>query len=87
MTVRPVGQLLDSLGVVADLEDDDLVSDALVLLRCTPPEGPGGVVIAASEGLNWVDQIGIIRSSQVIVEAAETARYYNRFSDDEDDDD
>lgn len=86
MTVQKIGQLLDSLGVVAELEDDDLVSDAVVLLRTTPAEGPGGVTIAASDGLNWVDQIGLIRSSQVIVEAAETARYYNRFNDEDDDD-
>lgn len=68
--MRRIGDLIDSLGVDAELADDDLVDEAVVVLRIHPAsEHRSGVVIAASDDLTWVSQLGLIHAARVIVEA------------------
>lgn len=68
---RKVGELLDSLNVTADLDDTDLVTDALVILRVTPQPGQDGVVIAASEGLTHLTELGMATRAADIIRRPE----------------
>lgn len=57
---QPIGQLLDSLGVVHEPEDGELVASAFVLLRVIEPDGSEAVRYAKSEGMGWVEIIGML---------------------------
>lgn len=63
MAEQRIGQLLDSLGVTAELEDDDMPTDALVLIKAVQPDGKVAIVIAASETLDWVSQTGLLHGA------------------------
>lgn len=67
MADRKVGELLDSLGVTAELAEGDMVSDAVVLLKVVPEGGPVAVCIAQSEGLSWLDQLGLVTAAAEII--------------------
>lgn len=60
VTARPVGELLDRLGVTAELADADTVEGALVLLRVTGPGRPARAVVASSAGLAGLDRSGLL---------------------------
>lgn len=63
MTDRPVGELLDSFGVVAELDDDDLVSDAVVLLKVVSTDGQVALTIACTPSLDWISQAGMLHAA------------------------
>jgi hypothetical protein len=64
---RPIGQLLDALGVRADIADEDLPTAAVVLLKLVGEDGTPLIAIADSEGLSWLDQHGIVSAAWEIV--------------------
>lgn len=57
---QKVGSLLDSLGVTVELEETDMISDALVLLRISPEQGSSGVLIGASDNLDHIVALGML---------------------------
>jgi len=67
MADRKVGDLIDALGVVADVDDGDLVPCAVVLLKSVDEDGQVGLTIASSEGLSWLDQLGIVEAAKQII--------------------
>jgi hypothetical protein len=67
---RQIGDLLDSLGVTADIDDGDMVPSALVLLKAVGEDGTVGLTLAPSEGLSWLDQLGMLAAAQSIVDQA-----------------
>lgn len=67
VTVRKVGDLLDSLGVTADLRDDDLPAAAVVLLKIVGDDGKVAIAVGDSEGLSWLDQFAIVGAGWQIV--------------------
>ncbi|WP_143203964.1 hypothetical protein [Streptomyces kebangsaanensis] len=77
----PVGQLLDSLGVRAHLEDGDLVADALVLLKVIKADGGVGLFKARSESLDWITALGMLTAAQEI----ENSGYADDVDEDEED--
>lgn len=64
---RNIGDLLDSLGVKADLDDEDMVPSAVVLLKTVSMDSGVAVTIASSEGMSWLDQLGLIEAARLIV--------------------
>jgi hypothetical protein len=60
---RPVGVDLDRLRVVADLDDDDVISGAVVLLSVLEPSGQEALVVGASDGLSMIAKQGLISSA------------------------
>ena len=62
-----VGQILDTIGVTADLDDTDLVSSAVVVLSILV-EGDSNprLCIASSEGQSWIEQAGMLRLAERI---------------------
>lgn len=70
MAEHKIGDLLDALGVLAEIEDGDLVPSAVVLLKSVGEDGEVGLVIASSDGLSWLDQLGLIEAAKQIVTAS-----------------
>lgn len=67
MEPQPIGGLLDSLDVTADLDEGDLVSSAVVVLSVlkdgvTTPQ----LCIANSDGMGWIEQAGLLRLAERI---------------------
>lgn len=64
----PIGEILDQLGVTADIEADDLVSSAVVVLSVLVPGSDNPrLTIANSEGISWIQQAGLLRLAERIV--------------------
>lgn len=63
MPDQPIGQLLDTLGVTAELDDGDLVTDALVILKILQPDGSIALSIGATDTRDWINQTGLLRAA------------------------
>ncbi len=64
---RTVGQIVEGLGVTIDtLDDDTLVSDALVLMKCVNPDGQVSLFMAHSEGMSWLERLGMLRAAELM---------------------
>jgi hypothetical protein len=79
MADQKIGQLLDSLGVAANLEPGDLVTDAHVVLKVVKADGDVALIKAASEALDWITALGMLTA----VLAIENGRYMNAAEEDE----
>jgi hypothetical protein len=67
MSACRIGQLLDTLGVEQDLEDGDLISDAVVVTKVVDANGRVSLGIASSESCSWIDQLGMLTAASDIV--------------------
>ncbi|MEU6259149.1 hypothetical protein [Streptomyces sp. NPDC047043] len=66
MTGQKLGQIIDALGIEADLDEGDLPIDTFVILKIVKA---GGTVIlsgARSESLDWITRLGMITAAQQI---------------------
>lgn len=68
MADERIGQLLDTLGVTADLDNGDLVTDALVILKVLQPDGSIALSIGATDTRDWINQTGLLRAAIDITE-------------------
>lgn len=66
MPGRPIGQLLDALGVTATVEDGDMPVDALVLMKLVKADGSVALVQGQSETLDWISALGMLTAAQTI---------------------
>lgn len=66
MAEQPLGQLLDALGVAADLDPGDMPTDAIVLLKVVKADGSVTMINGSSETLDWISAIGMISAAQKI---------------------
>lgn len=64
MSEQHIGQLLDSLGTTADIDPEDMPTDALVILKVVRQSGGVAIVIGASETMDWVTQKGLLAAAQ-----------------------
>jgi hypothetical protein len=55
-----MSRTLDQLGIDLDLDEHDLVSDAVLIAKVHKPDGGVRVVMRASAGTDWVTQRGLI---------------------------
>jgi len=70
---------LNQLKIEANLEEGDLVMDAILLMRVARTDRDGSaLVIASTPGLDWITQLGM-------VEAARTIMHESAESDDDED--
>lgn len=78
MADQPLGQLLDALGVTADLDAGDMPTDAVVLLKVVKTDGTVSMIKGASETLDWITALGMVTAAQEI----ENSGYVNSAEDD-----
>lgn len=61
---QALGQLIDSLGVVQRVDPDEEVCGAVVLLTVQEPDGHLPLRCAWSEGMTWIERIGVLRAAE-----------------------
>lgn len=71
MTAQPAQAVLAGLDIAMDLHDGDLVANAVILAKVVGHDGQVGVVIAASEGTSWLDQLGLVTAATQIIGSSE----------------
>ncbi|MGW4223022.1 hypothetical protein ACWEG1_06145 [Streptomyces bauhiniae] len=63
MPEQRVGELLDHLDVTADLDEGDLIVDALVILKVLQPDGSIALSIGGTNTRDWINQTGLLRAA------------------------
>lgn len=63
MSDQPLGNLIDSLGVTHDPEEGELVASAVVILKTVDADGEVGMRLAWSDGLSWIERLGMLHAS------------------------
>jgi hypothetical protein len=64
--VRPVGDVIDGLGVRATIEPGELVAGAMVLLKVVQEDGDTRLSLAYSDGLGWIERAGMLRVAEQV---------------------
>jgi hypothetical protein len=63
---RPIGDVLDGLGITGAISDGELVAGAVVLLKVLQADGRIRLSMVHSEGLGWIERAGMLRVAEVI---------------------
>ena len=61
---RELGDLINQLGVSQQLDPDENVCGAVVLLTVEEPDGHLSLRCAWSEGMTWIERIGLLRAAE-----------------------
>ena len=61
---RQLGELIDQLGVTQQVEQDETVCGAVVLLTVEEPDGHLSLRCAWSDGMSWIERIGLLRAAE-----------------------
>lgn len=61
---RPIGDVLDGLGIRATLNEGELVAGAMVLLKVIDTDGDARLSMAYSDGLGWIERAGMLRIAE-----------------------
>jgi hypothetical protein len=61
---QQLGQLIDQLGVTHTVRPDENVCGAVVLLTVEEPDGHVSLRCAWSEGMTWIERIGLLRAAE-----------------------
>ncbi|MXG91708.1 hypothetical protein [Nocardioides flavescens] len=59
-----LGELIDRLGVRQHIDPDENVRGAVVLLTVEEPDGHLSLRAAWSEGMSWIERIGVLRAAE-----------------------
>ncbi len=70
---KQIGVILDGLGVTLGMDEGDLVSDAVVLLKVVDAEGRVQLGLAYSEGCDWIEQRGMVHAAIEIIQGGEVS--------------
>lgn len=62
---RPIGDVLDSLGIEATLDPGELVAGALVLLKVVQADGDTRLSLA-HQGVGWIERVGMLRVAETL---------------------
>ena len=64
MQEQGLGQLIDSMGIKHEVQPDEQVCGAVVLLTVQEPDGHVSLRCAWSDGMNWVERLGLLRAAE-----------------------
>lgn len=70
---KPIGDVLNALGITAGIEPDALVAGAVVLLKIVLPNGHVRLSLSHSDGLSWIERAGMVRIADAMEAAAAVA--------------
>jgi hypothetical protein len=68
MADQRIGQTVDALGVTADLDDEDMVTDCIVLLKVLQADGSIAMSIGTTDTTDWINQKGLLHSALELTE-------------------
>lgn len=61
---HPLGRLIDDLGITHQINADERVCGAIVLLAVEEPDGHRSLRCAWSDGMSWYERIGLLRAAE-----------------------
>lgn len=62
-----IGQIVNNLGCSAEtLAEGVLATDAVVLLKCVHPDGSVTLLLSHSDGMSWIERLGMLRAAERI---------------------
>lgn len=65
---RDIGADLDGLGVQLEMDDTSRITSALVVMKLVDLEtGQVSLGLAASDSLDWVDQLGLLQAADLVM--------------------
>ena len=64
MQDQGLGRLIDSMGITHEVRPGEKVSGAVVLLTVEEPDGHMSRRCAWSEGMTWVERLGLLRAAE-----------------------
>lgn len=73
-----MGTDLNHLGLDVELDEGDLIASAVLITKVVKADGSVAVAISDSEGVSWVEQLGLLTA------ATEIIRSTSRFEGDDD---
>jgi hypothetical protein len=73
MAEQPIGERLDSLEVTADLDDTDMVADALVILKVVQDDGSIALSIGTTDNRDWISQAGLLHAALEVTQGRYTS--------------
>lgn len=57
---RTIGEIVDGLGCELQLDDDEMITDAIVILKTVDGDGDVSLVSRFSAGMSWIERIGML---------------------------
>jgi hypothetical protein len=57
---QKIGQLLDTLGVTMCLDEGDMVTDVVVIMKVLEQDGTVNIGMTKSEGTDWITKLGLL---------------------------
>lgn len=67
MPEQPADAVLQGLNLTLDLDEGDLIANAVVIAKAVSADGEVGVVISMSEGTSWLDQLALVAAASEII--------------------
>lgn len=67
-----VGQIVDNLGLELDIDDEDMVTDVVVLAKCVADDGTVAFVMGASNERDYLIQRGLLGEGIAVLDRADT---------------
>jgi hypothetical protein len=58
-----MGGLVERMNIRLDLEDDDLVTDMVLICKIAGADGTTSLGLTTSEGLSWIDELGLLQAA------------------------
>jgi hypothetical protein len=71
MAEQDIANLLAGRGATIDLNDGDIVADAVILMRVSNAEGGSSLGLATTEGTSWLDQFGLVKAADNMLSSAD----------------
>lgn len=66
---QPIGPLLEKMGVTVNLDDNEHLTEALVIAKVVEFDSGETRLSVCSNGVDWISQIGLIHAAARISEA------------------
>ena len=63
---EPIDNLLAALGVEYEPEPGDLIACAVVVLKVVDKDGCVGLSLRSSDGISWIERLGMLNAAQRI---------------------
>lgn len=59
-TPQLIGEILDSRGIKLTLDEEDFITDIVVVAQVVKEDGSTHVAVVESEGTDWIKTIGLL---------------------------
>jgi len=63
---QQIGQMLDAIGLTADIDEGDMAMDAIVILKVIKADGSVHLVKGRSDAVDWVTALGMVTAAQAV---------------------